>query len=401
MVQPLIAWKPFPVNGMKFVDPNQVLNWQKGTGTIFNTVYFGESFDTVSNTAVGGYMTVTPPYKPGTLKLNTTYYWRVDEFVPPAARKGEVWSFTTRGTDGGVTARYFKGKDGLRYPRTDSNRSHDQPHLDRRGRCRLADGVSARWTANLEAPFSETFTFTTTSDDGVRLWLDGRLIIDNWTDHGSTDNSAKVNLVAGQIYSLRMEWYENTGGATAKLFWESPTLARQIVPQGWLQLPLRAAGPSPVNGTPHAPQTSVLQWIPGEQATGHDVYFGTDATALANADPQTADIYRGRQAADATSFDPGALDWGKTIIGGWTRSTPRTPPVRGKGSSGALRRPISWSSRTSRATPTTRAAGFTRLGPMAWPTTAAALWSGTSRSPSPNRRLCTRACSRCRWTTTM
>ena len=237
----------------------------------------------------------------------------MDEFTGAGVKKGDVWSFTTRGTGGGVKAVYFKGKDFSGAPmltQTEGSINHNWSGGEVAGG--LADNVCARWTANLEAPFTETYTFTTTSDDGVRLWLDGKLIIDNWTDHGTATNAAKANLVAGQVYSLRMEWYDNTGGAVAQLTWESASVPRQIVPQGWLQLPLRAAGPSPASGTPHAIQDLTLQWIAGEEATDHDVYFGEDAKAVVDADSKTAGIYRGRQKADATSYDPGTLDWGKT-----------------------------------------------------------------------------------------
>jgi hypothetical protein len=176
----------------------------------------------------------------------------------------------------------------------------------------LSDNASARWRGNLEAPFSEPFTLITTSDDGVRLWLDDRLIIDNWTDHGTTDNTAKVDFIQGQRYSIRMEYYENTGGAVAQLSWQSPTIARQIVPQGWLQLPLWATSPSPANGDPQAPQASPLTWSAGDEATAHDVYFGEDAEAVANATPADADVYVGQQAAGVTSYNPGPLEWGKT-----------------------------------------------------------------------------------------
>jgi ABC-type transport system substrate-binding protein len=50
----------------------------------------------------------------------------------------------------------------------------------------------------------------------------------------------------------------------------------------------------------------------GEGATGHHVYFGEDAEAVAGADTGTAGIYRGQQAADVTTYSPGPLEWGKT-----------------------------------------------------------------------------------------
>jgi hypothetical protein len=313
-VRPLIAWGPRPANAMKYVDPNQDLTWEKGMGTlIFHTIYFGEDADKVQNATTGGWPSTAATYDPGPLQLDKTYFWRVDEFVVPAVnRKGEVWSFTTRGAGGGATARYYKGMALAGDPvltRTEPTISHNWGGEIVAG---LSDGVSARWTANLEAPFTETYKIITSSDDGVRLWFDGRLVIDNWNDHGTMDNNASVNLIAGQVYSIRMEWYDNAGGAVAQLSWESPSLPREIIPQGWLQLPLRAAGPSPANAEPHAPQDATLQWIPGEQATNHDVYFGDDAAAVAAADTTTAGIYKGRQAAAETTFDPGKLEWGKT-----------------------------------------------------------------------------------------
>src|SRR5262249_16152575 len=74
------------------------------------------------------------------------------------------------------------------------------------------------------------YTFYTVSDDGVRLWVNGQLIINNWTDHAPTENSATIALVAGQKYDIKMEFYENGGGATAQLFWSSPSTANQAVP---------------------------------------------------------------------------------------------------------------------------------------------------------------------------
>jgi hypothetical protein len=171
----------------------------------------------------------------------------------------------------------------------------------------LRDNVSARWTAVLEAPRTETYTFITTSDDGVRLFLDGRRIINNWTDHSTTENRAQVNLVAGQTYRLVMEWYDNTGGAVAQLAWESPSLVRQIIPAGPLQLPLGAATPYPPNGAVDVPQSIVLHWTGGDRAAGHEVYFSHRAEGVAN---RTAPVTR--LASNEVTFDPGPLAWNTT-----------------------------------------------------------------------------------------
>ena len=60
-----------------------------------------------------------------------------------------------------------------------------------------ADNFSVRWSGQVMAPVTGTYTFTTTSDDGVRLYVNGQLLIDNWTDHGVTQNSATAALTGG------------------------------------------------------------------------------------------------------------------------------------------------------------------------------------------------------------
>ncbi len=73
-----------------------------------------------------------------------------------------------------------------------------------------------------------------------------------------------------------------------------------------------ANAPSPRNGAVDVSHASILTWSGGVKAASHDVYFGEDANAVADANTATKDIYRGRQAADANSFDPGRLAWNKT-----------------------------------------------------------------------------------------
>lgn len=79
------------------------------------------------------------------------------------------------------------------------------------------DSFSARWTRTFSFS-SGTWRFTATSDDGVRVWVDGSLKIDAWIDQGPTTYTADVTLGSGN-HTVKMEWYENGGGATAKLSW--------------------------------------------------------------------------------------------------------------------------------------------------------------------------------------
>jgi hypothetical protein len=95
-----------------------------------------------------------------------------------------------------------------------------------------ADNFSARWTGAVQAPVTGDFVFSTNSDDGVRLWVDGRLLIDNWTHHGDTLNSSvPVRLEAGRTYEIKLEFFEGGIHALIRLQWAYPGQARHVIPQ--------------------------------------------------------------------------------------------------------------------------------------------------------------------------
>ncbi|HET7580437.1 MAG TPA: GH92 family glycosyl hydrolase [Bacillales bacterium] len=85
-----------------------------------------------------------------------------------------------------------------------------------------SDRFSARWTGNLTVPVSGTYEFFLRSDDASRLYIDGNLVIDNWGDHSPRTRSGFVRLKAGDSHSIKIEYYENGGGAVAKLSWVTP-----------------------------------------------------------------------------------------------------------------------------------------------------------------------------------
>ena len=98
------------------------------------------------------------------------------------------------------------------------------------------DAFSARWTGLVKPPATGAFTFYTHSDDGVRLWVDDRPIIDNWTDHGETEDNGTIQLEGGRLYSIRLEYYERAGSAVIKLFWSGPSQPKEIIPSNRLYL---------------------------------------------------------------------------------------------------------------------------------------------------------------------
>jgi hypothetical protein len=94
-----------------------------------------------------------------------------------------------------------------------------------------SDNFSVRWTGQLLAPATGTYTFSTTSDDGVRVWVNGQRIINNWNDHGSTvDTSPGIALTAGVRYTIRVDYYERFGIAQIQLRWTPPGQPESVIP---------------------------------------------------------------------------------------------------------------------------------------------------------------------------
>lgn len=92
-----------------------------------------------------------------------------------------------------------------------------------------ADGFSARWTGQAQAPASGTYTFHVSSDDGVRLWVNNVLIVDKWINQSAVTWTGTTALAAGQLASVKLEYFDNLGGAMARLEWSSPTMGRRLV----------------------------------------------------------------------------------------------------------------------------------------------------------------------------
>src|ERR1051325_2567475 len=92
-----------------------------------------------------------------------------------------------------------------------------------------ADQFSVRWTGQVQPRYTQTYTFYTTTDDGVRLWANGVLVVDHSADQGATEWSGAIALTAGQKYNLQMDYYENGGGASAKLSWSNPSQENTII----------------------------------------------------------------------------------------------------------------------------------------------------------------------------
>ncbi len=156
-----------------------------------------------------------------------------------------------------------------------------------------ADGFTVRWTGMIEVPASATYTFHTQTDDGIRLYVNGQLIINNWTDHGDTHDSGDIALAAGRQYEIILEYYENGGGAICELSWESPTIARQAIPSQYLSVERPfPRNPDPADGAVLRDTWVTFAWASGDYAASHDVYLGENYDDVAAG---TGDTFQGNQ----------------------------------------------------------------------------------------------------------
>ena len=317
-IPPKEAYEPVPADGARFLDTPLTLSWTPGIGAKLHTVYFGNNPDDVA-AATGGTQQGPTTYDPAALEAGTTYYWRVDEFDGALTHTGNVWSFSTAGAGGGLKGEYFdnasvQGEPVLTRidPGIDFSWGSGSPDPN----IINAESFSVRWRGELEIAFSEAYRFYGITEDGVRLWINDRLVIDRWEVYRLNEyRSDPIELQGGQKVTIEMWGRDNdataqTNSATAQLLWESKHQAKGIIPAVAFSPPVRAGSPRPGNGAVDTRQTLTLNWIAGDNAARHDVYFGADADAVTAADTSTAGVYQGRQAE--TGFSPPKLDWHTT-----------------------------------------------------------------------------------------
>ena len=97
------------------------------------------------------------------------------------------------------------------------------------------------WAGQVQPQYSETYYFDVKADEGVKLWVNGQLIIDGWS-YQVADHVGSIDLQGGVLYDIRMEFYNAAGGSEAHLYWYSNSRTRQIIPASRLY-PLSASAP--------------------------------------------------------------------------------------------------------------------------------------------------------------
>jgi hypothetical protein len=269
------ALGPNPADGALHTDTWVTLSWIAGGYAVSHDVYMGENFDDVNNGTADtfrGNQTLTyyvagfPGFAyPDGLVPGTTYYWRIDEVNdadPNSPWKGDVWSFSIPPK----TAYFPDPADGAEF---------------------VELNAQLKWTAGFGARlhyivFGEDFDVVSSTAMGVP----------NGT---TTYNPGPLKLA--KTYYWRVDEFD--GAATHKgEVWSFTTEGA-------------VSGPNPADGTVDVKPSVVLRWIAGAVAASHDVYFGSDAEAVANATKASPE-YKGPKALGEESYAPGKLIFNTT-----------------------------------------------------------------------------------------
>ncbi len=171
------------------------------------------------------------------------------------------------------------------------------------------DHFTGRWTGQIKAQFTEPYTFYLTGDDGVRMWVNGQQLINAWQDQGPTEYSGTINLMAGQRYDIRVEYYENGGGAVCKLEWSSPSTARETIPTSQLYPPI------PVN---HPPIVSWLAPTAGTTITGPGSLLLSASASDTDGTIASVAFFSGTNQLALLTNSPYAFTWQKAQPGNYT-----------------------------------------------------------------------------------
>jgi hypothetical protein len=95
------------------------------------------------------------------------------------------------------------------------------------------DNISIRWTGFVRIETAGKYTFFSASDDGQRLWVDGRQLVNDWNMHGVVEQSGEIELAPGH-YPFKVEFMQGGGGASIVVSWQGPGIPKQVIPESAL-----------------------------------------------------------------------------------------------------------------------------------------------------------------------
>ncbi|HUU19207.1 MAG TPA: LamG-like jellyroll fold domain-containing protein [Sedimentisphaerales bacterium] len=269
------SFGPTPADGALNMDTWVSLSWTPGGFAVSHDVYLGENFDDVNagaesvfqgNQAGTDFIIGFPGFAfPDGLVPGTTYYWRVDEVneaEPNSPWKGSIWSFSIPPK----TAYFPDPADGAESVDPNADLSWTPGFGAKLHHAYFGDNFDDVYNAAGALPLGEA-----TYDPGPLELAK--------TYYWRVDEFDIIETHKGDVWSFTTE------GAVEAL--------------------------EPAKGAVDVTQTPVLTWVPGVFADTHEVYFGTDAEAVKNADTSSPE-YKGSGNLGSESFEPGQLEWNTT-----------------------------------------------------------------------------------------
>jgi beta-glucosidase len=133
--------------------------------------------------------------------------------------------FTTPDGKPGLRAEYFKGSDLKGAPavvRIDRNIDFDfisAPVPGFASGAFKSENFSARWTGFMTPTASGAYRIGVKADDGFRLWVDGKLVSEDWSTHGISTKLVDFQLEKGRKYAIKLEYFQTAGDAIAQFVW--------------------------------------------------------------------------------------------------------------------------------------------------------------------------------------
>ena len=168
------------------------------------------------------------------------------------------------------------------------------------------DNFGARWTGEIYAPVTGTYTFIVWSDDGNRLYVDNTIIIDDWTDHPPTRFDGTIDLTGGHWYPITLTFFEDADHATIVLYWKPPGGQEELIPSHNLR---------PSSGT--IPDLTAIITTPSDNSIyqeGDNINFAGSASGGIQPYSYTWVSTQDGQLSTGTGFSLGTLNPGTHLI---------------------------------------------------------------------------------------
>jgi hypothetical protein len=328
MALSLNAWGPSPANGGSDVMIDAQLSWSEGDSILplKHHVFFGTDetavADGTGDTDKGILEETT--YDPGLLNADTTYYFRVNELdMFGEERQGDVWNFKTVEPGPGKVIRewWFNMSGSAVADLTGNDQYPDNPDGSEfvsyfQGPTNWAEQYGTRLRGWLFVPETGDYTFLIEAEDQGEIRLSTDEDPANAVTIASTEAEAESqpqSLEAGKRYYIEALMKHNTIGDSIMASWQGPGIGTmKVISADYIgatpYLAERAYASTPADGASDISQTAILSWSPGVYAASHQLYFGADADAVANADTSSPE-YKGTRQLDSESYDPGQLEW--------------------------------------------------------------------------------------------